>query len=97
RPPSQGKGPCRWPRVGRDGINGNSRYPPGLHRAYRYRHFRAGENWMTFSTVPDAMGTPPDERPAFGPRHYLICFRGIVYREALRFLSQRERFVSSLV
>lgn len=52
---------------------------------------------MTFSTVPDAMGTPPDERPAFGPRHYLICFRGIVYREALRFLSQRERFVSSLV
>lgn len=52
---------------------------------------------MTFSTVPDAMGTPPDERPAFGPGHYLICFRGIVYREALRFLSQRERFVSSLV
>src|SRR3546814_23251 len=52
---------------------------------------------MTSSTVPGAMGTPPDERPVFGPGHYLICFRGIVYREALRFLSQRERFVSSLV
>ncbi|MCP3053591.1 ABC transporter permease [Aurantimonas marianensis] len=28
---------------------------------------------------------------------YLICFRGIVWREALRFLHQRERFVSALV
>ncbi|HEX2146866.1 MAG TPA: ABC transporter permease [Pseudorhizobium sp.] len=33
----------------------------------------------------------------FGLRHYLICFRGIVLREALRFLNQRERFISSLV
>jgi ABC-2 type transport system permease protein len=28
---------------------------------------------------------------------YLICLRGIVWREALRFLHQRERFVSALV
>lgn len=33
----------------------------------------------------------------FSLRHYLICFRGIVFREALRFLNQRERFISSLV
>ncbi|MDY6962753.1 MAG: ABC transporter permease, partial [Pseudomonadota bacterium] len=36
-------------------------------------------------------------RSRFGARHYLICFRGIVFREALRFLNQRERFISSLV
>jgi ABC-2 type transport system permease protein len=29
--------------------------------------------------------------------HYAICLRGIVWREALRFLHQRERFVSALV
>src|SRR5476651_2900675 len=28
---------------------------------------------------------------------YLICLRGIVWREALRFIHQRERFVSALV
>jgi ABC-2 type transport system permease protein len=33
----------------------------------------------------------------FGLRHYLICLKGIVLRELLRFLHQRERFISSLV
>src|ERR1700726_271743 len=28
---------------------------------------------------------------------YLICMQGIVWREALRFIHQRERFVSALV
>ncbi len=31
------------------------------------------------------------------PRAYLICLKGIVWREGLRFLHQRERFVSALV
>jgi ABC-2 type transport system permease protein len=30
-------------------------------------------------------------------REYLICLTGVVWREALRFLHQRERFVSALV
>jgi ABC-2 type transport system permease protein len=30
-------------------------------------------------------------------RQYLICLRGIAWREALRFLHQRERFISALV
>jgi ABC-2 type transport system permease protein len=30
-------------------------------------------------------------------RQYAICFRGIVWREGLRFVHQRERFVSALV
>ena len=34
---------------------------------------------------------------SFGARGYLICLRGIVWREALRFLHQRERFVAALV
>lgn len=33
----------------------------------------------------------------FGVLQYLICLRGIVWREALRFVHQRERFVSALV
>lgn len=32
-----------------------------------------------------------------GPGAYLNCFRGIVWREVLRFLHQRERFLSALV
>jgi len=35
--------------------------------------------------------------PAFTPGQYLTCLRGIAWREALRFLHQRERFVSALV
>jgi len=33
----------------------------------------------------------------FGVTAYLICLQGIVWRESLRFLHQRERFVSALV
>ena len=33
----------------------------------------------------------------FGARKLLICLNGIVWRESLRFLHQRERFVSALV
>jgi ABC-2 type transport system permease protein len=33
----------------------------------------------------------------FGFSAYLICLQGIVWRESLRFLHQRERFVSALV
>jgi ABC-2 type transport system permease protein len=34
---------------------------------------------------------------AFTARQYLICLRGIMWREGLRFIHQRERFVSALV
>jgi ABC-2 type transport system permease protein len=33
----------------------------------------------------------------FSPLQYAICMRGIVWRESLRFLHQRERFISALV
>jgi ABC-2 type transport system permease protein len=33
----------------------------------------------------------------FTPLHYVVCLKGIVWREGLRFLHQRERFVSALV
>src|ERR1700754_1881701 len=36
------------------------------------------------------------ERP-FGWKERLICLYGIVWRESLRFLHQRERFISALV
>ena len=37
---------------------------------------------------------PPDQ---FGVVHYMRCMGGIVWREGLRFLHQRERFVAALV
>ncbi len=37
-----------------------------------------------------------DPRP-LGPAAYLLCLRGIVWREALRFLQQHARFVAALV
>jgi ABC-2 type transport system permease protein len=36
-------------------------------------------------------------RQPFGLAAYLVCLQGIVWRESLRFLHQRERFVSALV
>jgi len=33
----------------------------------------------------------------FSLAHYAICLKGIVWREALRFLHQRERFIAALV
>ena len=36
-------------------------------------------------------------RRGFSLAEYLTCLNGIVWREALRFLHQRERFVSALV
>jgi ABC-2 type transport system permease protein len=41
--------------------------------------------------------TTAAERPRFSLGQYAICLKGIVWREALRFLHQRERFVSALV
>ncbi len=40
-----------------------------------------------------AIDAPSPPRPAA----YLVCLRGIVWREGLRFLHQRERFVAALV
>jgi ABC-2 type transport system permease protein len=37
------------------------------------------------------------QRRGFALREYAICLKGIVWRETLRFLHQRERFVSALV
>src|SRR4051794_6465413 len=38
-----------------------------------------------------------DQRSGFSFAQYLTCLNGIVWREGLRFLHQRERFVSALV
>jgi ABC-2 type transport system permease protein len=37
------------------------------------------------------------QRAGFSPAQYAICLKGIVWREGLRFLHQRERFVAALV
>jgi ABC-2 type transport system permease protein len=41
--------------------------------------------------------TDPPLRKGFSLAQYAICLKGIVWREALRFLHQRERFISALV
>ncbi|MFN3868019.1 MAG: ABC transporter permease [Hyphomicrobiaceae bacterium] len=57
----------------------------------------AGTAPQTAPTSPDAAphAAEPVERLGFGA--YLVCFNGIVWREVLRFLHQRERFLSALV
>ena len=52
---------------------------------------------MSLPLETDASAAERGHRSGFGLRQYLVCFRGIVVREALRFLNQRERFISSLV
>ncbi len=37
------------------------------------------------------------EEKGFTAAQYFVCLRGIVWREALRFVHQRERFISALV
>jgi ABC-2 type transport system permease protein len=49
------------------------------------------------SSGPAELGVMPLQSGRLGVRQYLICLRGILVRESLRFVNQRERFVSSLV
>jgi len=54
------------------------------------------------ATAQDAARTAevvatPAEPPRLGILAYYTCFRGIVWREVLRYLHQRERFLSALV
>ena len=44
-----------------------------------------------------ANNTRPPPSRGFTLRQYAICMKGIVWREGLRFLHQRERFISALV
>ena len=44
-----------------------------------------------------AEATAGSAADSYGAGAYLICLRGIVWREALRFIHQRERFVAALV
>jgi ABC-2 type transport system permease protein len=50
-------------------------------------------------TLPmdSASATPASSRARSGFSGYLACFNGIVWREVLRFVHQRERFLSALV
>lgn len=54
---------------------------------------------MNVDIVRDASleANTSDDAKRLGPIGYLNCFRGIVWREVLRFLHQRERFFSALV
>ena len=49
------------------------------------------------TAAAQTVATWSDEPPRLGFRAYLTCFNGIVWREVLRYLHQRERFLSALV
>ncbi|WP_407065249.1 ABC transporter permease [Ensifer sp. LCM 4579] len=48
-------------------------------------------------SVTDRIPGGPNGPKGFRARQYFVCLKGILLREGLRFLNQRERFVSSLV
>jgi ABC-2 type transport system permease protein len=52
---------------------------------------------MSAQPLAKPAGIAPVRAKPFALRHYLVCLKGILLREGLRFLNQRERFVSSLV
>ena len=49
------------------------------------------------TSAPLSIPIRAEPRRGFTLREYAICFKGIVWREGLRFLHQRGRFVSALV
>ncbi len=49
------------------------------------------------SVAANSSGTDAATARGFTLRQYTICLKGIVWREGLRFLHQRERFISALV
>jgi len=49
------------------------------------------------ASAPARTAPTPLRAPPFGLHNYLVCLWGILVREGLRFLNQRERFISSLV
>ena len=50
---------------------------------------------MTSAALP--AGTIAEEPDRLGLSGYVTCLLGIVWREVMRFLHQRERFFSALV
>ena len=52
------------------------------------------DNWQAATRAGATWDLNP---PKLGFRAYLTCFNGIVWREVLRYLHQRERFFSALV
>jgi ABC-2 type transport system permease protein len=52
---------------------------------------------MMLDTTANSAPSGLEARPGFGLRQYLVCLQGILVREGLRFLHQRERFIASLV
>jgi ABC-2 type transport system permease protein len=51
----------------------------------------------TMTSTANAAAATADPVRRLGIGAYLVCFKGIVWREVLRFLHQRERFLSALV
>jgi ABC-2 type transport system permease protein len=52
---------------------------------------------MTSTVLMDGPGSPMQGARKFRASQYLICLKGVLVREGLRFVNQRERFISSLV
>ncbi|MBP1888211.1 ABC transporter permease [Sinorhizobium mexicanum] len=52
---------------------------------------------MTLQSAAGPISAGRAMERGFGARQYLVCLKGILIREGLRFLNQRERFISSLV
>jgi ABC-2 type transport system permease protein len=52
---------------------------------------------MSTAADANAVAAVGTRQSGFSLRQYAICLKGIIWRESLRFLHQRERFISALV
>src|SRR5262249_3349416 len=72
------------------------RHPRGVHAADPGGGRRKRGRMTANATSNGLVATRPP-RTGFTLAQYAICLKGIVWREGLRFLHQRERFVAALV
>src|SRR5579859_3797706 len=69
----------------------------GLRHARRQLRLYADDRSPLREPRTMSSATLDQDRRGFSLAQYATCLNGIVWREALRFLHQRERFVSALV
>src|SRR5207244_1376223 len=96
-----GRRSCRRRRPGRAAPWTHSGARPGIRHGCPRRRRRSPRRLHTSDErcrrKRGGMSTQSIAPSGFSAAHYIVCLNGILSRETLRFLHQRERFISALV